>query len=287
MPIRSFKNIPRNLVEWGKFFQSTEIIPDPGSVGEEEIENGSVTFQKLQNVTPDRLLGRDTSPAGQIQELTVTGGLEFTGSGIRRAALTGDVTVSAGDTVTTFRDFAACSVLGRSTNTSGAPTEIAAATNGHYLRRAANVVGFGAIADGDIPASIARDADVTSEIAASLAALNLASGAYTPTLTNASNLDASTAYVCQYMRVGTVVTVSGRVDVDPTAAGSTALGISLPVASAFSTGNDCGGTAFSPVIAGQGAAIYADATNDRALMEWIAVDTSNRHMNFTFTYRII
>ena len=35
---------------------------------------------------------------------------------------------------------------------------------------------------------------------------------------------ASTAYTCQYLKVGSVVTVSGRVDIDPTGAGDTFAG---------------------------------------------------------------
>src|SRR5574341_1241568 len=102
------------------------------------------------------------------------------------------------------------------------------------------------------------------------------SGVYTPTLTNVANLAASTAYECQWMRVGELVTVSGKADVDPTAAASTQLGISLPIPSNFGAAEDCGGVAFSPAVANQGAAILADATNNRAQMEWIAVDLSNR-----------
>jgi len=111
---------------------------------------------------------------------------------------------------------------------------------------------------------------------------------YTPTLTNAANLSASTAYSCQYFRIGNVVTVSGKVDVDPvTPATLTQLGISLPIASNFSAAEQCGGTAFASGIAGQGAAIRCDATNDRAEMVWIAGDITNQPMYFTFTYRII
>ena len=116
----------------------------------------------------------------------------------------------------------------------------------------------------------------------------LASGTYTPTLTNVANLDASTAYSCQYLRVGSVVTVSGRVDIDPTAAAAdTRLGISLPVASALTAGNDCAGTAFAFGVAGQGAGIMGDATNDRAEMRWVAGDITNMSMFFSFTYRVI
>lgn len=113
------------------------------------------------------------------------------------------------------------------------------------------------------------------------------SGVYTPTLTNVANLDASTAYQCQYMRVGTVVTVSGKVAIDPTDAVSTKLGISLPIASNFGAEEDCAGTAFAKAIASQGAAILGDAANDRAQLEYIAVDKTNQPMYFSFQYRII
>jgi hypothetical protein len=67
------------------------------------IANDAVTYAKMQNVSAtDRLLGRDTAAAGDVEEITVGGGLEFTGStGIQRSALTGDVTASAGSNATT------------------------------------------------------------------------------------------------------------------------------------------------------------------------------------------
>ncbi len=132
-----------------------------------------------------------------------------------------------------------------------------------------------------------RDFLVLADIAATYTKLNFAANVYTPTLTNVTNLDASTAYQCQYMRVGSVVTVSGKVDVDPTAAGAARLGISLPIASDFGAEEDCGGVAFAPGLAGEGCAISADNINNRADMRWIAVDTTNAPRFFTFTYRII
>lgn len=116
----------------------------------------------------------------------------------------------------------------------------------------------------------------------------ITSGTYTPTLTNASNLDGSTAYLCQYLRVGNSVTVSGKVDVDPTAPGaSTTLAISLPIASNFGSTGDCGGTASSSTISGIAAAIRADNTNDVAKLQFIATDVTNSTLWFSFTYRII
>lgn len=117
----------------------------------------------------------------------------------------------------------------------------------------------------------------------------LASSVYTPTLTNVTNITGSTAFQCQYLRVGTVVTVSGKVDIDPTAgAALTQLGISLPIASNFGAAEDCGGAAAAPAVTGYSAGIFADAANDRAELDFTtAADVANRSWVFTFTYRII
>lgn len=123
--------------------------------------------------------------------------------------------------------------------------------------------------------------------AAGRTALGLASGTYTPILFNVTNLAASTAYACQYLQVGSVVSVSGKVDVDPTAAVATELGLSLPVASNLGATENLGGTAFALAVAGQGAAILADAANDRASLQWVAVDVANRSMYFQFQYLVI
>lgn len=117
----------------------------------------------------------------------------------------------------------------------------------------------------------------------------LTSGTYTPTLFNAANLTGSTAFVCQYVAVFNTVTVSGKVAVDPTTTLTlTQLGISLPagLTSAFSAQEQCGGTAYASNIAAQGAAIRADATNDRAEMVWMATDVTDQPMYFSFTYLI-
>jgi hypothetical protein len=120
----------------------------------------------------------------------------------------------------------------------------------------------------------------------------LAHGTYTPTLgaTSNTNVAASTAYVCQYLRVGNVVTVSGRLDVDPTTVTtSTVLSITLPVASdlAGSSSQDCAGTAVAPNAASECAAIIGDPTNNVALMQWICTNVTNHAMFFQFTYRVL
>lgn len=114
----------------------------------------------------------------------------------------------------------------------------------------------------------------------------LASGTYTPTLTNVTNLDGSTAFVTNYSRVGTVVSVWGKVEVNPTALAATQLDISLPIASNFSAAEQLGGSANAGAVQ-QGAAFVADVANDRASMIFLATDTGNRTMSFAFGYSIV
>jgi enamine deaminase RidA (YjgF/YER057c/UK114 family) len=117
---------------------------------------------------------------------------------------------------------------------------------------------------------------------------NVFSGTYTPTLTNTTNIAASTASVCQYMRVGNVVTVSGTVAIDPTAIGQIVLGMTLPIASALTAATQCGGTfAGSGVTTINLGSIVADATNDRATFDGVVADIANRTYGFTFTYQVL
>lgn len=118
----------------------------------------------------------------------------------------------------------------------------------------------------------------------------LAAGTYTPTLTNVTNITSSTAYQCQYLRVGNTVTVSGKVDIEITAAGIYELGMSLPIASNFGADEDCAGTAIGEThtpAAADACWIKADATNDRASINGDDNDTSPHAHYFTFTYQVI
>lgn len=76
-----------------------------------EVADDQITYAKLQNVSAtDRLLGRDTAGAGDVEELTVGGGIEFTGSGgIQVGAFTGDVAKTAGATSQTIQSDAVTS----------------------------------------------------------------------------------------------------------------------------------------------------------------------------------
>lgn len=64
---------------------------------------GDLPFSNIAQIATDRLLGRDTAATGDIEALTVSGGIEFTGTGgIQTSAFTGDVTKTAGGTATTI-----------------------------------------------------------------------------------------------------------------------------------------------------------------------------------------
>jgi len=113
------------------------------------------------------------------------------------------------------------------------------------------------------------------------------SGTYTPTLTNVTNVTASTAYKSQWMRVGNVVTVSGRVDIDPTGTGAMELGISLPVASNFTAEEDCAGTAVATPSNDDPCWIKADAANNRASINAAKTNSTNHSHFYTFTYEVL
>ena len=63
----------------------------------------SLPLDKIEQVATGRLLGRDTAGTGNVETLTVSGGIEFTGSGgIQTGAFTGEVTKAAGGTALTL-----------------------------------------------------------------------------------------------------------------------------------------------------------------------------------------
>jgi hypothetical protein len=116
------------------------------------------------------------------------------------------------------------------------------------------------------------------------------SGTYTPTLSNTTNVAASTAQVCQYMRVGDTVTVSGGVWIDPTAATTkTVLGLTIPVASNFVNAYELAGTCTNISPGGQPdvGGVTGDTTNDRATITCYPASALNALWYFHFTYQVL
>lgn len=117
----------------------------------------------------------------------------------------------------------------------------------------------------------------------------IASGTYTPVLTAVANLGASVSAVCQFIRVGNVCTVSGRISLTPTAGANTLtqFRISLPIASIITGATQCGGgggrQATNDIEAFH---IVADAASDEALVSFFASSNAAAFASFTFTYHI-
>lgn len=117
----------------------------------------------------------------------------------------------------------------------------------------------------------------------------ITSGTYTPTLTNTTNIDASTPYEAQWMRIGNVVTVSGKVDIDATLTATlTRLDLSLPVASDFGAQEDCAGTASTTQSATpEISSVLANTASNIARFSWFAIGTGNLSWYYCFQYQII
>lgn len=112
----------------------------------------------------------------------------------------------------------------------------------------------------------------------------IASGTYTPTATNLVNISSTTTYACQWLRVGNVVTVSGRIDIYTAATGTAAIRISLPIASTLGTDlNQCTGVGSRGTGGNVIVSIYS--SSDNALFAFTDTD-GNPYTFFTFTYVI-
>lgn len=118
----------------------------------------------------------------------------------------------------------------------------------------------------------------------------IASGTYTPTITNSTNVTSSIARVCQWLRVGNVVTVSGSVNITETiGAAVTAFDVSLPLASNISgtAGSDLAGICAPDLVtSGRGGPIVGNTAQDRAAAKYLAQNTNAtaEEVSFQFTY---
>lgn len=114
----------------------------------------------------------------------------------------------------------------------------------------------------------------------------LDAGTYTPTLTNTTNVAASTAGTFQYIRALNIVSAAGFVAVDPTATGSTVLNITIPVASDFTNAGQANGVAVAQATntAGQ---VSADTVQNEVQLTFQATDTANRTWRVQFMYQIL
>lgn len=128
------------------------------------IDAGAVTLPKMANLANGHLIGRHTSGAGVPESINIDGGLELNGANIRRSALTGDVTASAGSNATTIAnsavtlakmaDLVQATVLGRASGSgTGAPVALTAAQLVSILESVSSFLSSsGGTVNGDIDA---------------------------------------------------------------------------------------------------------------------------------------
>lgn len=148
-------------------YAGTSIGFGPLDLSDPDATTGTLPFGSLATIGTATLLGRTTAGTGAVEQLTLNTTLSFSGSTLQRAALSGDVTATAGSNTTaitadvivdadintaaaiSYSKLAATgnalSVLGRAANTAGAIALITAALTGQSLRYAGTSIGFGAI----------------------------------------------------------------------------------------------------------------------------------------------
>ena len=113
------------------------------------------------------------------------------------------------------------------------------------------------------------------------------SGTYTPTFTAVANCSGITSFDSQYLRVGNVVTVSGRVGLTVTSGTTTTtVGISIPIASNFTITSQCSGTG-NQTLGNVSGVIIADSTNDRAELTFTSSSSGVAGYAYIFTYVIV
>ena len=118
-----------------QYARTVPVIPDTGSTGSDQLQDGSITEPKFAD-----------------------------------GAVSTRATANKAITDAKLRDSNALSVIGRSTSTNGTPTDIAFPVDGQFLvRRGSQLVADG-VQDADIPATIARDSEVTTAANAAQAA---------------------------------------------------------------------------------------------------------------------
>lgn len=93
----------------------------PGSVGTAQLADNAVTFAKLDNIDGDRLIGRDDAGSGDPTQISVGGGLQFTGGN----------SIEIGNGLVTYakiQNVAASKLLGNPTGSPALASEITLGT---------------------------------------------------------------------------------------------------------------------------------------------------------------
>ena len=117
----------------------------------------------------------------------------------------------------------------------------------------------------------------------------IASGTYTPTLTNTTNISSSTLSQATYTQVGNIVTVSIGITLTPTlSATNTVLTVTLPVTTATGTQDFVGsGTVFGNLVSNLFASGIVNVTSTtQATFTFYATALTSSSANFQFQYKV-
>ena len=118
---------------------------------------------------------------------------------------------------------------------------------------------------------------------------NIKSGTYTPTSQDYANVTSATNYTAQYMRVGNVVTVSGKISTTSTAAATLSyFTLSLPITSSFTTEQQAAGhgTLKSLQTSDKDAVIYAGTGSNKVQFTYYTALAGASDIFYHFTYLI-
>lgn len=118
---------------------------------------------------------------------------------------------------------------------------------------------------------------------------HILSNVYTPTITNSTNVTASTAYQLFYSYVDGVVNVSGKVDITPTASSQdTKILLTLPVATTFTQDYQAGGDGSEYTVDKMNMTIYADtASGTKVACRFYATNNTAHSFWFNFSYQVL
>ena len=249
-------------------------IDNLGSVGISTTTIGS----KLQ-VNGNAAIGYSASTAGPTNGLAVAGGVTI-----------GTATNNVSSIVTTGYSLTGANAqslldLAGTWNTTGNPTAIKLNITNTASGSTSNLMDL----------QVGAVSKMSVDKSGNLIANNVLSGTYTPTVTASTNCAAVTAFTCQYLRVGSVVTVSGKVYGSATATNTeTIFTMTVPINSNFATVEQCGGTGRSaeggvaPSGAGYVAFVNAISANTvRFSYTAPAVLGTGGNFWFSFTYLIV
>lgn len=136
-----------------------------------DVKTDSITFAKMQNIATDSLIGRDTASTGDPENILLNATLSMDGAGnLQRAALTGDVTASAGSNTTAIgaskvltamiadaqvtlakmANLAQATIIGRASGAgTGVPTALTAAQVVAIIQSSIDHGGIGGLSDDD------------------------------------------------------------------------------------------------------------------------------------------